>query len=108
MNPWLMLVVSGLLEICFTTAMKLSDGFRKALPTLAFLVLAPVSLWLLSNVLRQIPVGTAYAVWTGIGAVGTALVGIFFFKESASRSRLAMLALLVISIIGLRLTSGGE
>lgn len=105
MTAWALLFVSGLLEVAFTTLLKLSQGLQRPLPTLGFLVVAPASLWLLSQVLEEIPVGTAYAVWTGIGAVGTALIGLRFFGESASPVRLAWLGLLVVGLIGLRLVS---
>lgn len=104
---WALLIVSGLFEVVFTTLMKLSDGFKKPLPTLGFLVFAPLSLGILSHVLQSIPVGTAYAVWTGIGAFGTALVGIFFFKDPANRGRLFFLTTLILSVMGLRVFGGG-
>lgn len=105
MSAWTLLLVSGLLEVVFTSLLKLSQGMRRFWPTVGFLSIAPVSLWLLSRVLEEIPIGTAYAVWTGIGAVGTALVGLRFFGESASPARLAWLGLLVLGLIGLRLVS---
>jgi quaternary ammonium compound-resistance protein SugE len=105
MTAWTLLFLSGLLEVVFTTLLKLSQGLRRPLPTLGFMVVAPTSLWLLSRVLEEIPIGTAYAIWTGIGAVGTAVVGLRFFGESASAARLAWLGLLVASLIGLRLVS---
>jgi len=104
---WALLIVSGLFEVAFTTMMKLSDGFRRPLPTLGFLVFAPLSLGILSHVLLTIPVGTAYAVWTGIGAFGTALVGIFFFKDPVNKGRLFFLTTLILSVIGLRIFGGG-
>lgn len=104
---WVLLIVSGLFEVVFTTMMKLSDGFKKPLPTLGFLVFAYLSLQLLSEVLQSIPIGTAYAVWTGIGAFGTALVGIFFFKDPINRGRLFFLTTLILSVVGLRVFGGG-
>lgn len=103
---WALLIVSGLFEVVFTTLMKLSDGFKKPLPTLGFFAFAPLSLGILSYVMQSIPVGTAYAVWTGIGAFGTALVGIFFFKEPVNRGRLFFLTTLILSVMGLRLFGG--
>ena len=103
---WVLLILSGLLEVVFTTLMKLSDGFKKPLPTAGFFVFAPLSLGILSYVLQTIPVGTAYAVWTGIGAFGTALVGIFFFKDPVNKGRLFFLTTLILSVIGLRLFGG--
>jgi len=104
---WVLLIMSGLFEVAFTTLMKLSDGFKKLLPTLGFLVFASLSLGFLSHVLLTIPVGTAYAVWTGIGAFGTALVGIFFFKDPVSKGRLFFLTILILSVMGLRIFGGG-
>ncbi|MBO1436790.1 multidrug efflux SMR transporter [Meiothermus sp. CFH 77666] len=103
---WALLILSGLFEVAFTTLMKLSDGFKKPLPTLGFFVFAPLSLGILSHVLLTIPVGTAYAVWTGIGAFGTALVGIFFFKDPVNRGRLFFLTTLILSVIELRVFGG--
>lgn len=100
---WLYLVGAGLAEIGFTTSMKLSQGFKRLIPSLCFFIFAPLSFWLLSLAIQTIPLGTAYAVWTGIGACGTALVGIAFFKDSAHPARLALLALLIASIVGLKL-----
>jgi len=103
---WALLILSGLLEVAFTTLIKLSNGFKRPLPTLGFFVFAPLSLGILSHVLLTIPIGTAYAVWTGIGAFGTALVGIFFFKDPVNRGRLFFLTTLILSVIGLRVFGG--
>lgn len=103
---WALLILSGLFEVAFTTLMKLSDGFKKPLPTLGFCVFAFLSLEILSHVMLTIPVGTAYAVWAGIGAFGTALVGIFFFKDPVNRGRLFFLTTLILSVIGLRVFGG--
>jgi quaternary ammonium compound-resistance protein SugE len=102
---WLLLMGAGLLEVAFTTSMKLSDGFRRLLYTLLFLLFAAVSLWLLSIAIETIPLGTAYATWTGIGAAGTVIAGILYFGESARPARLALLALLIAGLVGLRLVS---
>jgi quaternary ammonium compound-resistance protein SugE len=102
---WFFLIGAGLAEVGFTTSMKLSQGFKKLWPSLAFFALAPLSFWLLTSAMTAIPLGTAYAVWTGIGAVGTALVGILFFRESANPLRLGLLALLVATIVGLKFVS---
>jgi quaternary ammonium compound-resistance protein SugE len=100
---WLFLVGAGLAEVGFTTMMKLSEGFKRLIPALLFFVFAPLSFWMLATAMQTIPLGTAYAVWTGIGAVGTALVGILFFGESARPQRLALLGVLVAAIVGLKL-----
>jgi len=100
---WLLLVGAGLAEVGFTTTMKLSHGFKRLVPSLLFFVFAPISFWLLATAMQTIPLGTAYAVWTGIGAVGTAVIGIVAFGESAKPERLALLGLLVAAIVGLKL-----
>ena len=102
---WIYLVVAGLFEIGFTTFLKLSDGFTKLWPSLGFLVFAAISFLLLTVALRVIPLGTAYAVWTGIGALGTAVVGILFFEDPVSVLRIIFLMLLIGSIMGLKLVS---
>jgi len=100
---WLLLVGAGFAEVGFTTTMKLSHGFKRLVPSLLFFVFAPISFWLLATAMQTIPLGTAYAVWTGIGAVGTAVIGIVAFGESAKPERLALLGLLVAAIVGLKL-----
>ena len=102
---WIYLAVAGIFEIGFTTCLKLSDNFSKLWPVIGFLVLGGISFWLLSLSMKTIPLGTAYAVWTGIGAFGTALVGIFFFSDPSSFWRLFFLLTLVASIVGLKLVS---
>lgn len=102
---WTHLILAGLLEIGFTTALRYVEGFTRPGPTLAFAVCAAASLYFLQRSLDGIPLGTAYAVWTGIGAAGTALLGIVVFGESAANSRLVFLVLLIGSIIGLKLVS---
>ncbi|EDP46964.1 DMT family transporter [Rickettsiella grylli] len=105
MNPWLILIIAGLFEVGFTTCMKLSEGFTQLKYTLGFLLFATLSLFCLNKAIEQIPLGTAYAVWTGVGAFGTALVGIFYFKDPLTCLRLFFLILLVSSIFGLKLVS---
>lgn len=100
---WFFLIGAGLAEVGFTTSMKLSQGFKKLWPSLMFFALVPLSFWLLTSAMTVIPLGTAYAVWTGIGAVGTALVGILFFRDNPLR--LGLLALLVATIVGLKFVS---
>ena len=102
---WIFLAVAGIFEIGFTTCLKLSDNFSKLWPVIGFLVLGGISFWLLSLSMKTIPLGTAYAVWTGIGAFGTALVGIFFFNDPSSFWRMFFLLTLVASIVGLKLVS---
>jgi quaternary ammonium compound-resistance protein SugE len=102
---WIYLLLAGLLEVGFTTALRLSEGFSKLGPSLAFFICAALSFLLLQKATVEIPLGTAYAVWVGIGAAGTLLVGVALFNEPTSVPRLVFLATLVCSIIGLRFFS---
>ena len=101
---WLLLALAGLFEVGFTTCLKVSDSFSKPLPSLGFLICAVISFWLLTKATQTIPLGTAYAVWTGIGAIGTVLLGIVLFKEPATAARLACVGLILAGIVGLKLT----
>ena len=103
---WLLLVAAGLLEIVWATSMKASQGFTKSHFTSITLIAAALSFWLLGLALRQLPVGTAYAVWTGIGAVGAAVLGIVFFGESLTLARIGCITLIVVGILGLKLLGG--
>ena len=103
--PWLWLIVGGLFEIGFTTALRFVDGFRNVPWTAAFLVSVTISMALLELAARSIPMGTAYAVWGGIGAVGTVLVGIAFFNEPSTLIRMLLIFVIVAAIAGLRLTA---
>jgi quaternary ammonium compound-resistance protein SugE len=100
---WALLLVAGLLEIVWSISMKASQGFTKHHFTVITLVAAALSFWLLGLALRQLPVGTAYAVWTGIGAVGAAVLGIAFFGESISAARIGCITLIVLGILGLKI-----
>jgi len=102
---WVILVIAGLLEVVWALMLKQSEGFTRPGPTIAFLVSLFLSMFLLSQALKSLPVGTAYAVWTGIGAVGTAVLGIVWLGESRDILKLVSLALIVGGIIGLRLSS---
>jgi len=102
---WIYLLLAGLFEIGFTLALKLSEGFSKLWPSVAFVVLGAVSFLLLTRAINTIPLGTAYAVWTGIGAIGTVLVGIIWFGDPVSGLRLFFLATLLCSLVGLKLVS---
>jgi len=102
---WAVLLLAGLFEVGFTTCLRLSDGFRHPWWSAGFFVSAGLSFFLLERAQRVIPLGTAYAVWVGIGAVGTAIVGIWLFREPLETARLVLLAVLVGSIIGLKLVS---
>src|SRR5262250_1111743 len=103
---WVLLLVAGLLEIVWSVSLKASDGFTKHYFTAITFVAAALSFWLLGLALRQLPVGTAYAVWTGIGAVGAAVLGIALFGESLSFARIGCIALIVCGILGLKLLGG--
>lgn len=100
---WIMLVIAGLLEIGWAIGLKYADGFTKLWPSLLTVVCMVVSMGLLALAIRGIPVGTGYAVWTGIGAIGTAALGIALFGESASPARLGSIILILMGIIGLKL-----
>ena len=100
---WLWLIVGGLFEVGFTTSLRFVDGFRNIGWTLVFLVSVGISMALLELAARTIPMGTAYAVWGGIGAVGTVLVGILFFNEPSGALRIALIFGIVACIAGLRL-----
>jgi len=102
---WFWLIVGGLFEVGFTTSLRFVDGFRNLPWTLAFLVSVTISMALLEYAARTIPMGTAYAVWGGIGAVGTVLVGVAFFGEPASLVRALLILVIVAAIAGLRLVS---
>ena len=100
---WLLLIVGGLFEVGFTTALRFVDGFRNVPWTLAFLGSVTASMGLLEYAARSIPMGTAYAVWGGIGAVGTVIVGMLFFNEPTTTIRLLLILTIVAAIAGLKL-----
>jgi len=100
---WLILFVAGLFEIGWAVGLKYTDGFTRLWPTVATAVALLASMSLLGLALRTLPLGTAYAVWTGIGSVGTAVLGIILFREPATAMRLVCIGLIVIGIVGLKL-----
>jgi quaternary ammonium compound-resistance protein SugE len=100
---WALLVAAGLLEIVWAVALKDADGFTRLWPSVIGIAAAWVSFGLLTLALRTLPVGTAYAIWTGIGVLGVAVVGILAHGESSSLARLALLALILAGVIGLKL-----
>ena len=102
---WLILIVAGLFEVVWATALKMSNGFRNPLADAVVVVGMALSVWLLAVAMKTIPMGTAYAVWTGIGAIGGVVVGIIAFGESASALRIASAALIVAGIVGLKLAA---
>jgi quaternary ammonium compound-resistance protein SugE len=103
--PWVYLVLAGLLEIGWAIGLKHTDGFTRPLPTVLTIAAMVVSIGLLGLALRTLPVGTGYAIWTGIGTVGTVLVGILLLGEAATPARLASIGLIVAGIAGLKLLS---
>ena len=103
--PWMILVVAGLLEIGWAAGLKYSEGLTRLWPAAFTIAAMVVSMWLLAVAVRSLPVGTAYAVWTGIGTVGTALVGIVMLGEPATLARLACIAMIVAGIVGLKLAA---
>jgi quaternary ammonium compound-resistance protein SugE len=101
--PWIMLVIAGLLEVGWAVGLKYTQGFTRLAPSAATIVAIVLSMGLLGLATRQLPIGTAYAVWVGIGAIGTAIFGMAVFGESASPARIACLGLIVVGIAGLKL-----
>jgi quaternary ammonium compound-resistance protein SugE len=104
---WIVLLLAGMFEVGWAVGLKLTEGFTRPLPTLLTVASMAVSLGLLGLALNSLPLGTAYAVWTGVGTVGTALLGILLFGESADAARLLCIALIVAGILGLKLVSPG-
>lgn len=102
---WFILFVAGLFEVGWAIGLKYTEGFTRLWPTLGTLVALVISMGLLGFAMKSLPVGTAYAVWVGIGAVGTAILGIVLFGEAATPARLISLALIVAGIIGLKLAT---
>ena len=102
---WLILIVAGLFEVVWATALKMSNGFRNPVADIICVAGMALSVWLLSVAMKTIPMGTAYAVWTGVGAIGGVATGIIAFGESASALRIASAALIVAGIVGLKLAA---
>lgn len=104
-TAWFMLLLAGLLEVAWAIGLRASEGFTRPLPSLLTLVAMAASFYLLAAAMKVLPVGTAYAIWVGIGALGTVLLGIVFFGESASPARLVSVALVLAGLLGLKLAS---
>ena len=102
---WLLLLVAGILEICWAVGLKYTQGFTRPLPTALTLSAMVVSIALLGLAVRTLPIGTAYAIWTGIGAVGTVITGIALLNEPVSAPRLICVCLIIVGIIGLKLVT---
>jgi quaternary ammonium compound-resistance protein SugE len=105
---WIYLVVAGLFECGWAIGLKYTEGFSKLIPSLLTISAMAISFWLLSAAMKTIPVGTAYAVWTGIGAVGVAIMGMVLFGESRDIKRVICLLLIVSGIVGLKLVSSSH
>ncbi len=103
---WLILIVAGLLEVAWATSLPATEGFTRLLPTVGFVALLTASMLALAKAAQVIPIGTAYAVWVGVGMVGTAVVGVAVHHDPVTPARLLFLTLLVVAIVGLKVTSG--
>jgi quaternary ammonium compound-resistance protein SugE len=103
--PWIVLVVAGLFEVVWAIGLKYTEGFTRTVPSVVTIGAMIASVVLLGHAMRSLPVGTAYAVWTGIGAVGTVLLGIVLFDEPATAARIACIGLIVGGIVGLKLVT---
>lgn len=104
---WLFLVLAGLLEVGWAVGLKYSEGLTRPLPSVLTVVAMVVGFYLLSLSMREIPLGTAYGIWVGIGAVGAAIAGMVLFEEPVSTLRIASIVLVVAGIVGLKLSSAG-
>ena len=102
---WVILIIAGLLETGWAIGLKYTDGFRKPLPSLLTIAAIAASMYLLAWSAKTIPIGTAYAVWTGIGAMGAAILGVWLLKEPVNAGRIFFLVLLLVAIAGLKLTA---
>jgi quaternary ammonium compound-resistance protein SugE len=103
--PWTLLVIAGLLEVCWAIGLKYTEGFTRLVPSVLTVAAMVGSVVLLAMAMKSLPVGTSYAVWVGIGAVGTALLGMALFGEPVNAARLVSLGLVVAGIVGLKLSS---
>lgn len=103
--PWIVLGVAGLFEIVWAIGLKYTDGFSKLWPSVGTITAMVISVTLLAAAMKSLPVGTAYAVWTGIGAIGTVIMGILLFDDVASTARLVCIGLILTGIIGLKISS---
>ena len=102
---WIVLFIAGVLEIGWAVGLKYTEGFSRPWPSVATVSAMAASLWLLALAMKDLPIGTAYAIWVGIGAVGAAVMGIWLFGESTSLPKLVSLALIVAGVAGLKLSS---
>ena len=105
---WLYLILAGICEIAWAIGLKYTDGFRKLWPSVWTVTIMLLSFWLLAQAMKTLPVGTAYAIWTGIGAVGTAILGMVLFHESRDVMRIVCIGVIVSGIVGLKVFSPSE
>ncbi|MCL6493427.1 MAG: quaternary ammonium compound efflux SMR transporter SugE [Ignavibacterium sp.] len=105
---WIVLIIAGLFEVAWAIGLKYTEGFTKLFPSIFTIISMIISMGLLAYAVKHIPVGTAYAVWTGIGAVGTAILGIILFNESKDIIRIFFIFIIVVGIVGLKIFSGSE
>lgn len=103
---WIVLLFAGLFEIVWAVGLKYTEGFSRLWPSVGTIAAMVISFYLLAYSLKTLPIGTAYAIWTGIGAVGTVIVGIYLFKEPATLVRLVCIGFIVMGILGLKVSSG--
>ena len=103
--PWLLLVIAGLLEVAWASALPATKGLTRPLPTVAFVVALGGSMYLLARAAQSIPLGTAYTAWVGIGAVGASIVGVLVYDDPATPLRIGFILLLIVAVVGLKLTS---
>lgn len=108
MRAWVLLVVAGLFETGWAVGLKYTDGFSRLLPTVGVLIALLISMAILAVAVRDLPIGTAYPVWVGIGAIGTVIYGLIFLSEPATLPRMLFVSLLIVSIVGLKMTAGHE
>ncbi|MDV6329544.1 multidrug efflux SMR transporter [Asticcacaulis sp. 201] len=106
--PWVCLITAGLFEVCWAIGLKYSQGFTKPAASIFTVVTLALSMFLLAKAVETLPIGTAYAIWVGIGALGAAILGIFVFHEAVTPLRVVFLAMLLCAIVGLKATSGGS
>lgn len=106
-SAWFILIFAGLLEVCWAVGLKYTEGFTRLGPSVFTLATLAASMFLLAKAAQTLPIGTAYAVWVGIGAVGAGVLGIVLFKEPVTFARIVFMSLLIVSIIGLKMTAEG-
>ena len=108
MNSWILVIIAGLLEVCWALGLKSTQGFTRLWPSLSVVAMLVASLWLLALAVRQLPIGTAYAVWVGIGAAGAALAAVFLHGEILTPTRAFFLVLLLVAVIGLKASAASH